>query len=157
MPPPTKTPGLPRRSEMKELIAHAALLGVSVHVAHIDGPQRGFYDSAKKIVVYDFELTPVEQRSVLAHELGHAFYDHQCHGNAKFEAAADYYAACLLISPEAYVNAERIDPCPDAIAEALEVEPKLVRAFETRALTRVHGATYVRARMGARQYAWKSA
>lgn len=151
------TLALAQRTDMKELIAHAALLGVSVHVAHIDGPQRGYYDSAQKMVVYDFALTPVEQVSVLAHELGHAFYDHQCYGNAKFEADADYYAACLLIDPQSYMEAEGIDPAPDAIAESLGVEPKLVRAFEARALTRVHGATYVRARMGARQYRWMAA
>jgi len=141
---------------MKELLAHAASLGVAVHVAHIDGPYRGYYDSVKKMVVYDFALTPVERMSVLAHELGHAFYDHQCYGNPKFEAAADYYAACLLISPEAYVDAERIDPCPDVIAETLGVESKLVKAFEARALTRVRGATYVQSRMGARQYQLRS-
>lgn len=142
---------------MRELITHAASLGVSVHVAHIDGTQRGYYDSEAKTVVYDFELTPVEQRSVLAHELGHAFYDHQCYGNAKFEAAADYYAARLLIDPVAYMEAEHIDPSPAAIAEALDVETKLVHAFERRALTRMQGVTYVQGRMGARQYRWAGA
>lgn len=139
---------------MRELIAHAASLGVSVHVAHIDGPQRGYYDSAAKQVVYDYELTPVERDTVLAHELGHAFYDHQCYGNPKFEEAADYYAACLLIDPAAYIAAEALDPSIGAIAEELGVEPKLVRVFERRALTRLQGVTYVQSRMGAGQYRW---
>jgi len=142
---------------VRELITHAASLGVSVHVAHIDGPQRGYYDSANKQVVYDYELTPVERDTVLAHELGHAFYDHQCYGNPAYEAAADYYAACLLIDPEQYIAAERMDPAPDAIAEVLGVEPKLVRAFEARALTRVRGITYVHSRMGAGQYRYAAA
>ena len=142
---------------MKELIAHAASLGVSVHVAHIDGPQRGFYDAKLKRVVYDYELTPVERDTVLAHELGHVFYDHQCYGNPAFEAAADYYAACLLIDPERYIAAEAIDPSPGAIAEELGVEPKLVRAFEAKALTRVRGVTYVHSRMGAGQYRYAAA
>lgn len=141
---------------MKELIAHAASLGVSVHVAHIDGPQRGYYDAVAKQVVYDYDLTPVERDTVLAHELGHVFYDHQCYGNPRFEAAADYYAACLLISPDAYMRAESIDPSVDAIAEELGVEPKLVRAFEAKALTRLHGVTYVRPKMGAGQYQFVS-
>ncbi|MEV4773836.1 ImmA/IrrE family metallo-endopeptidase [Microbacterium sp. LWH12-1.2] len=139
---------------MRDLIAHAASLGVTVHVAHIDTECRGFYDSVRKIVVYDFNLTPVEQRTVLAHELGHAFYDHQCHGNPKYEEAADYYAACLLIEPSEYIAAEALDPAPDAIAEELGVEPKLVHAFEKRALTRLRGVTYVGSRMGARQFRW---
>lgn len=137
---------------MKELIAHAASLGVSVHVAHIDGPHRGFYDAESKIVVYDYDLTPVERRTVLAHELGHAFYDHRCYGNPQFEEAADFYAACLLIDPVEYEAAEAIDPSIGAIAEELGVEPKLVRVFEKRALTRLQGITYVRSRMGAGQY-----
>jgi len=144
-----------RRTDVKDLIAHAAQLGVSVHVAHIDGPQRGFYDSERKIVVYDFDLTPIERVCVLAHELGHAFYDHQCRGNASAEDDADYYAARLLIDPEAYAEAERFDPAQAAIADALGVEERLVWVFERRALTRVQGATYVRARLGRGQYAWR--
>lgn len=137
---------------MRELIAHAASLGVSVHVAHIDGPERGFYDAAHRAVVYDYGLTPVERDTVLAHELGHVFYDHRCRGNARFEEAADYYAACLLIDPAAYIAAESLDPSVGAIAEELGVEPKLVRVFERRALTRLDGVTYVQSRMGAGQY-----
>ncbi len=137
---------------MKELLAHAASLGVDVHVAHIDGPHRGYYDSANKMVVYDFSLTPVERVSVLAHELGHAFYDHRCRGDRRAEDQADYYAACLLISPASYVAAERLDPSPAAISEELGVEERLVRVYEKRALTRLGDATYARGRMGARQY-----
>ncbi|WP_282847176.1 ImmA/IrrE family metallo-endopeptidase [Microbacterium oxydans] len=142
---------------MKELIAHAASLGVSVHAAHIDGPQRGFYDADLNRIVLDYELTPVERDTVLAHELGHVFYGHDCYGNPSFEAAANYYAACLLIDPERYIAAVAIDPAPDAIAEELGVEPKLVRAFEAKALTRVRGVTYVHSRMGARQYGYAAA
>lgn len=139
---------------MQRLLAHAKALGVTVHVAHIEAPCRGFYDSERKVVVYDYALTPVEQMSVLAHELGHAYFDHQCFGNARFESDADYYAARLLIDPAAYRAAEAIDPAVDAIAEELGVESRLVRAFEARALTRLEGVTYVRSRMGARQSAW---
>lgn len=139
---------------MQRLLAHATSLGVSVHVAHIEPPHRGFYDAERRIVVYDFDLTPIEQRSVLAHELGHAFFDHQCFGNARFEADADYYAARLLIDPSDYAVAESIDPSPEAIAEELGVEPRIVRAFEERALTRLHGVTYVRPQMGSGRFAW---
>lgn len=141
---------------MRELIAHATELGVSVHVAHIEAPHRGFYDSTRKIVVYDFNLTPIEARSVLAHELGHAFYDHQCYGNARFESDADYYAACLLIDPAQYMAAEAIDPSASAIADELGVESKLVRAFEQRGLTQMRGVTYVRPAFGRRRLLWAS-
>lgn len=141
---------------MKELLAHAANLGVSVHLAHIDGTQRGYYDSAAHMIVCDFSLTPIEKVSVIAHELGHAYYDHQCYGDARAEGQADYYAACLLIAPEAYAAAEALDSSPDAIADELGVEPRLVRVYEKRALTRLENVTYVRGRMGARQYHYSS-
>ncbi|WP_336629294.1 MULTISPECIES: ImmA/IrrE family metallo-endopeptidase [unclassified Microbacterium] len=137
---------------MQELIAHAAQLGVSVHVAHIDGPERGFYDAENNVVVYDFELTYIERRCVLAHELGHVYYGHECFGNPKFEEDADYYAALLLIVPEEYIVAEGLDPAPDAIAEELLVEPRIVRAYEKRALVRLHGVTYVQPKFGRKQF-----
>ena len=129
---------------MKELLAHAAQLGVSVHMAHLPEPYRGFYDSARRIVVYGFDLTPVEKVSVLAHELGHAFYDHQCYGDSAAEEAADRYAARLLIDPLEYASAESIDASPDAIADELGVLPKLVLAYQQSALTVLRGVTYAR-------------
>lgn len=137
---------------MRELIAHAATLGVSVHVAHLPPEYRGYYDRESKIVVYGFDLTPIERRSVLAHELGHAFYDHDCDGGTRAEQAADLYAAYLLIDPEQYRQAEAIDPSVDAIADELGVLPRLVRIYEERALTRLRGVTYTRSKMGAGQY-----
>lgn len=139
---------------MKELLAHATMLGVRVHVAHLPHPYMGYYDAENKAVVYDFNLTPVERVSVLAHELGHAFYDHRCTDDPDAEEAADLYAAYLLIDPDAYAAAEAIDPSPGAIAEELGVTEDLVRVFEKRALTRAGGLTYVGARMGRRQYRW---
>lgn len=141
---------------MKELLAHAALLGVSVHCAHIEGPQRGYYDSERKMIVYEISLTPVEKMCVLAHELGHAYYGHKNHGDEHAEELADYYAACLLITPAAYALAESIDPSPEAIAEELDVEPRLVRVYEKRALTRIGDVTYVKSRMGARQFMFRA-
>lgn len=139
---------------MRDLLAHARKLGVKVHVAHLPHPYQGYYDSDKKLVVYGFDLSPVERRCVLAHELGHAFYDHQGEDDPSFEEAADLYAALLLIDPEDFVEAEQIDPSPGAIAEELGVTTDLIRVYEKRALTRLHGVTYVGSRMGARQFRW---
>lgn len=79
---------------MSELLTHASHLGVSVHVAHLPAPYRGFYDHRNARVVYDFNLTPIERRSVIAHELGHAYHGHTGHGVQSQEDAADRYAAC---------------------------------------------------------------
>lgn len=141
---------------MRELLAHARKLGVKVHVAHLPHPYQGYYDSDKKLVVYGFDLSFVERRCVLAHELGHAFYDHQSEDDPAFEEAADLYAALLLIDPEDYVSAAMIDPSPGAVAEELSVTTDLIRIYEKRALTRLHGVTYVGARMGARQFRYST-
>lgn len=141
---------------MRELLAHAKTLGVTVHVAHLPAPYRGFYDAEQRMVVYGFELTPIERVCVLAHELGHAFYDHRCKDDPAAEAAADLYAARLLIDPQAYARAAAVYPHVHGIAEELGVEPRLVDTFQRRVLSRFGERTYSHARMGAGQYvhAW---
>lgn len=142
---------------MRELLAHAMKLGVNVHVAHLPRPYLGYYDSDAKIVVYDFNLAPAMRLYVLAHELGHAFYDHDCQGNAKFEEAADLYAARLLIHPEDYAAAAAADPDPESIAFDLGLPVKVVCIYRDRLLTRVGETVYARSKMGKGQYAWSSA
>jgi Zn-dependent peptidase ImmA (M78 family) len=141
---------------LRELLAHASTLGVSVHVAHLPAPYRGYYDSDRRMVVYGFDLTPIERRCVLAHELGHAFYDHRCRGHQASEDAADLYAAHLLIDPAEYAEVEAVYPSVETIAEELGVTVDLVRIFQERSLTRLRGITYARSRMGVGQFrhAW---
>lgn len=138
---------------MRELIAHAAELGVSVHVAHLPAPYRGFYDHANARVIYDFNLTPIERRTVVAHELGHVFYGHTTYGVRAQEDAADLYAARLLIDPSEYARLEAILPCSESIADELDVEVKLVRAFQ-RSLTRLDGVTYAKSARGQFRLRW---
>lgn len=139
---------------MDELIAHATTLGVTVATACLPEPLRGVYDWRAEMVVYDYRLTPVEQRCVLAHELGHVYYGHTRFGDRAAEDAADVYAAWLLIDPDEYVAAEMIDPAPAAIADELGVEARIVQAWESR-LLRVRGVSYVRPRLGAGGFAWR--
>lgn len=139
---------------MDELLAHAKLLGVTVATATLPPTHRGVYDHARALVVYDYRLTPVERRCVLAHELGHVYHGHTTFGDEDAERAADAYAARLLIDPAAHAAAERLDPSPAAIAEELGVEERLVRVFEDGLLC-VSGASYVRARLGAGGYSWR--
>ncbi|HEU5223477.1 MAG TPA: ImmA/IrrE family metallo-endopeptidase [Candidatus Lumbricidophila sp.] len=139
---------------MQALLAHAKRLGVTVHAAHLPKPWRGFYDADKRMVVYHIELTPVERRSVLAHELGHAFYDHRCSGDSGQEHAADLYAARLLIDPAEYARLEAMEySSPWSIADELQLEVELVELFQRHALAKIHGATYAWPRLGSRQHA----
>ena len=137
---------------MRALLAHAARLGVSVHVAHVPRPDRGFYDHEHRKVVYDFDLPPIERDCVLAHELGHAYYGHVGRDDLAAEAAADAYAAALLVDPDRYAELEAIGLNPDEIAEELGVTEKMLRAFVENHLTRVRGVAYTKSRMGDGQF-----
>lgn len=138
-------------------MAYAARQGVTVHVAHLPRPYRGFYDAERRIVVYDFGLTPIERRVVLAHELGHDHYGHSCEEDPRSERAADEFAARLLIDPERYAEIERLTHDVATIAEELAVTPDLIQVYQRHCITRLRGVTYVRARMGIGQWHHRSA
>jgi|APHig2749369809_1036254.scaffolds.fasta_scaffold06161_4 Zn-dependent peptidase ImmA (M78 family) len=137
---------------VKELLSLAARLDVTVHVAHLPEPFRGFYDHEGRRVVFDISLTPIERVCVLAHELGHAFYGHQGRDDPDAEAAADAFAAAALVDPVRYAHLESIGLDAEAIAEELGVTVKLLRAFVANHLTRVTGITYTRPRLGRGHY-----
>ena len=106
---------------IKALLAHAAKLGVSAHVAYLPRDRRGVYDDINARVIYAIDLTPIEQVSVFAHELGHAYYRHTCTADPDAERQADIYAARLLIDPEIYADLERLSSDVEWIAEELGV------------------------------------
>lgn len=141
---------------MRELLAHAAQLGVSVHIAHLPAPFRGYYEPESARIVIDFNLTPIEKREVLAHELGHVYYAHECQGVRGQEVDADVYAARLLIDPAHYAQLEQQGLPIDAVAEELRVPEEYVDLFQRHVLTRMQGVTYAAAKLGRAQYrhAW---
>jgi Zn-dependent peptidase ImmA (M78 family) len=138
-------------------MAYAARRGVAVHVAHLPSPYRGYYDPERRHVVYDFNLTPIERRVVLAHELGHDHHGHACEDDPDYERAADIFAARLLIDPAEYAQLERVTHDVDAIAEEMGVTPDLVRIYQQHCITQLRGVTYARARMGVGQWQFRSA
>lgn len=131
---------------MRQLLQHASDLGVTVHVAHFDDDPTllGYYNHEQQAIVLRFGLTPIEMRSVLAHELAHAFYGDICSAGLN-ERRASRRAAQLLISPEAYAAAEAIDPAPSAIAEELQVTTDLIDTYQEQCLQRLGKLTYGRA------------
>ena len=140
---------------MESLIVHAKYLGVEIHSASLTPPLRGLYEHTNRRVIYDVMLTPVARRSVIAHELWHAYHGHACRQSGSGEDAADLYAALLLIDPTEYASAERLHPSPVAIGRELGVESRLVEAYQRRALVRLGVATYVRSRMGEAQFSYR--
>ena len=130
---------------MRELLRFASTLQVNVHVAHIDDDPGllGYYNDERRTIVLRIDLTPIEMRSVLAHELAHAFFRDDCTTGVK-ERRAERYAATLIIRPDLYVRAEMIDPNPWAIAEELGVTVDLVRSYQRDCLQRLGTRTYGR-------------
>lgn len=142
---------------MRLLLAHAADLGTSVTLAKIDDDPHllGYYSSRFRCVVVRAGMRRRLTRWVLAHELGHAFYDHTCtdvYSTAANERQADRYAALLLIDPADYARLERINDDAHWIADELDVTVEAVDAYRTYWLTRMHDVAYARARMGAGQW-----
>lgn len=80
-------------------------------------------------------------RKVLAHECGHWFHGYdwiRAHDRPRDERRADTYAARLLISPAAYMDAERVvDSRPGALARELNVTTRLVELWRADYLAEV--------------------
>lgn len=88
----------------------------------------GAYDHACRRIVLAPWLTPVEQRSVLAHELGHALRMH-VGSSAADERAAERFAARLLIDPAALRAACAWARDDAELADELGVTVDVVRAY----------------------------
>lgn len=88
----------------------------------------GAYDHARGRILLAPGLTPVEQRSVLAHELGHALRMHVGSSDAD-ERAAERFAARLLIDPDALRAACAWARDDDELADELGVTVDVVRAY----------------------------
>lgn len=147
---------------LRDLIDHAGQLGAGVHFAPIDDDPEllGYYLPARRVIVVRLGLTLAQSRWVLAHECGHAYYQHRCGGPHARDAAerqADAYAARLLIDPYEYARLEEINDDQHWLAEEFSVSVEGIRAYEDHCLTRLHGVTYSRARMGVGQWAHRSA
>lgn len=147
---------------LRDLIRHAASIGVRVHFAPIDDEPEllGYYLARRKMIVIRLGMTLAQSRWVLAHECGHAFHDHVCRGARARDAAerqANTYAARLLIDPAEYARLESINPDQHWLAEEFSVSSEAIFAYEEHCLTRLEGMTYSRARMGLGQWAHRAA
>lgn len=136
---------------MRQLISIAARYGLRVHGAHLEGDKLGAYAPELNRIYFDLSCSHAERRSVIAHELGHHYYGHDC-DDARSEAQADAYAAQLLIDPEWYAELEGINPDAEWIAEEMLVAPWVILDFRRYCLQRLGHVTYARPRLGRRQW-----
>ncbi|WP_087138658.1 ImmA/IrrE family metallo-endopeptidase [Mycetocola reblochoni] len=107
-----------------------------MHGAHLPDPYLGYYEHAQARIWYSLDLTRAERRVVVAHELGHARYGHTC-DSPREERQADRFAAQLLIRPRDYEQAERVSADAHAIAEELNVTPRLVEVYRVHCLHQI--------------------
>ncbi|MDJ1113201.1 ImmA/IrrE family metallo-endopeptidase [Microbacterium dauci] len=134
----------------------AASKGIAVHLAHLEPGVLGeWYEDEREIFV-SLALSPDEQTFTIAHELGHAHHAHQCEGDRDAEDEADLYAAQLLIDPEIYAQLEQQGHHQHDIAEHFGVTIDALNLWMQRCLTKLRGVTYVRAKMGTRQWSHRT-
>lgn len=89
----------------------------------------GEYDHRRRTIRLLSGLGPIQYRSTLAHELGHAHHGHRW-SSRRHEQQADTYAARILISPAEWSLATAVYPdCPQSVAAELGVLPRLVEAY----------------------------
>ncbi|RRD61661.1 ImmA/IrrE family metallo-endopeptidase [Leucobacter sp. OH1287] len=117
---------------MRTLLDHAAALNIRIEYAPLVNQEcaYGLYLPNFRTILLDNQLPPELHDFALAHELGHAFYDHQ-YSTARAERKADKYALQLLISAEDYAAAEQeADGNKYGIAALLRVPPSAVAAYQ---------------------------
>lgn len=109
----------------------AELFGVQVVETHdLDPRWHGMYRHPKRIIFLRKDLDPWKKRTIFAHELAHAFYRDEIHGDPRTELRANQWAAQLLISKDEYRAAEEIHgPHIGAIAYELGVTPEVVTTW----------------------------
>ena len=142
---------------MLDMWEFAADRGLSVVEAR--GPHRSGYYPGERVI----RLTPGMRgrvlRSVLAHEVGHHELGHRPLAPGierdRQEAAANRWAASLLISPLEYAAAERLrgGHLP-SIAVDLQVSDELVSVYRAQ-LFRAETTVYVGPRMGLGQWDYR--
>lgn len=113
---------------LSELVRLCAQAGLEVHVAALPVGCLGAYEHERERILLARGLTPVEQRCVLAHELGHALLSH-VGSSAADERAAERFAARLLIDPRALAEACRWARDDAELADELGVTIDIVRHY----------------------------
>lgn len=107
-------------------------VALNVQVCWHKGGNKGLWVPSRRTVSLRLGLSPIAEKCVLAHELGHARYGHPSGCDPRFEAKADRFAAQLLISPAEYAAAEALyGSHPGSLARELGVTVHLIQVWRT--------------------------
>lgn len=113
---------------LTDLLGLCREAGLEMRVAPLPPDWLGAYDDARRRILLARGLTPVEQRCVLAHELGHALHGH-AGGSAADERTAERFAARVLIDPAALRAACAWARDDAELADELGVTVDVVRTY----------------------------
>lgn len=106
----------------------AQLLGIEVYWRD-NMHDAGSWHPDENAISLRTDLTEIETRSVLAHEIGHAVLGHECDGS-RAEREADEWAANMLLSAPMVANcAKRWPDSPEKWCDELQVTPDILRAW----------------------------
>lgn len=127
----TITTTAPNSEELEQLALHAGITLIN----HDEGP-KGWYYPTHNLISLRKNLTWIERRCTLAHELAHAILAHFVPAppwlEARQEREADEWAANQLITTDEYATAEQLcDAHPGAIARELGVTIHLVNVWQS--------------------------
>lgn len=103
-------------------------MGVTVTRSELEPNLLGTYDAAQRCITLLRGLTPVEERCVLAHELGHAHFGHIASTPAA-ERAAERFAARLLVDPARLRDVARWCSDPRELADELDVTEEVLASY----------------------------
>lgn len=124
---------------MEDLIKHAGQLGLRIKFTALGRRTAELHSSG--LIYVNHERPLILQRAAVAHECGHWVHGHDWsrdHDQDRDERQADMYAARLLISAQAYADAERVaGPHIGAIAKELCVPGRLVELWRDAYLRQV--------------------
>ena len=114
---------------MSHLEGIAADMGVAVvEVESLPRGRWGDYSHARHRIRLLGRLGPVQRRSTLAHELGHAHYGHR-RTTARTELEADTWAARQLIDPADWQYLTTIHADLLTVAAELQVLPRIAAVY----------------------------
>lgn len=105
-------------------------LGVTVRAGRLPEGWWGSYNHITHEITMRPRLGGLQRRSTLAHELGHAYYRHEC-STPQTERQASVWAARRLIRASEFIDACRQDDTAHGIAHILGVLPRDVKNYVT--------------------------
>lgn len=118
--------------QYQDLLDEAEAMGVTVAERPLAPGACGYYYEPSRLIIIDETMPEYMQCCTLAHELVHAKYHDQGHGDAKAERRARRETCLRMIDLSDYVAAESVyGGDPFLLAQALNRTVQVVQDYQT--------------------------